>query len=454
MLPLEACFSFELYWQFVMLPLEAFRTEGIMITQRPKGTQDWYGSNMHKRTIIEAAARKLCKAYNIKEIITPAFEHTILFQRGVGETTDVVQKEMYTFDDKGNRSITLKPEGTAGAVRAYLENSLFAETQPTKLFYFTQAFRYENPQSGRLRQHHQFGIEFFGSASPLAEVELITLLMEFMKELGLKGAKLHINSIGCHNCRKIYNEALLTYLKKHEEQLCPTCRERMLKNPLRVIDCKVPTCKVIVKDAPRTIEYLDEECGKHFEELKSLLTELNIPFEVDTGIVRGLDYYTKTVFEFVNSEGFTLCGGGRYDNLVHEIDEKQDIPAVGFGFGIERIINELAAEGVELEPEPAVELYVGILGQEAKASAYQLVQRLRSAGVVVETDYMDRSVKAQMKYANKIGAKNTIIIGADEFTKNSANIKNMETGEQREVSLDKITDLFLCNRIMVSKAQI
>jgi histidyl-tRNA synthetase len=414
-----------------------------MITQRPKGTQDWYGSNMHKRTIIEAAARKLCKVYNIKEIITPAFEHTILFQRGVGETTDVVQKEMYTFDDKGNRSITLKPEGTAGAVRAYLENSLFAETQPTKLFYFTQAFRYENPQSGRLRQHHQFGIEFFGSASPLAEVELITLLMELMKELGLKGAKLHINSIGCHNCRKIYNEALLTYLKQHEDKLCPTCRERMLKNPLRVIDCKVPTCKVIVKDAPRTIEYLDEECGKHFEELKSLLTELNIPFEVDTGIVRGLDYYTKTVFEFVNSEGFTLCGGGRYDNLVHEIDEKQDIPAVGFGFGIERIINELAAEGVELEPEPAVELYVGILGQEAKASAYQLVQKLRCAGVVVETDYMNRSVKAQMKYANKIGAKNTIIIGADELTKNSANIKNMETGEQREVSLDKITDLFM-----------
>jgi histidyl-tRNA synthetase len=414
-----------------------------MITQRPKGTQDWYGSNMHKRTIIEGIARKLCKVYNIKEVITPAFEHTILFQRGVGETTDVVQKEMYTFDDKGNRSITLKPEGTAGTARCYLENGLFAESQPTKLFYFTQAFRYENPQSGRLRQHHQFGIEFFGSASPLAEVELISLLTEFMKELGMKGAKLHINSIGCSNCRKTYNEALLDYLKAHEGELCPTCRERMLKNPLRVIDCKVPSCKVIVKDAPRTVEYLDEECKNHFEELKRLLTELSIPFEVDTGIVRGLDYYTKTVFEFVNAEGFTLCGGGGYDNLIHEIDEKQNIPAVGFGFGIERIINELAAEGVELEPEPAVDLYVGILGQEAKASAFMLVQKLRAAGVIVETDYMDRSVKAQMKYANKIGAKHTVIIGADELANNRANVKNMETGEQVEVTLDKIADLFV-----------
>ncbi len=414
-----------------------------MITQRPKGTQDWYGSNMHKRTVIEEIARRICKAYNMKEIITPAFEHTVLFQRGVGETTDVVQKEMYTFDDKGNRSITLKPEGTAGAVRAYLENGLYGESQPIKLFYFTQAFRYENPQSGRLRQHHQFGIEFLGSASPLAEVELISLLTEFMKELGMKGANLHINSIGCGNCRKTYNEALLAYLKQHEEQLCPTCRERMQKNPLRVIDCKVPSCKVIVKDAPRTIEYLDEECRTHFEELKELLDKVGIPYEVDTGIVRGLDYYTKTVFEFVNEEGFTLCGGGRYDNLVHEIDEKQNIPAVGFGFGIERIINELAAEGVELAPEPEVELYVGILGKECRASAFSLVQQLRGEGIIVETDYMDRSVKAQMKYANKIGAKNTVIIGADELAGNKASVKNMQTGEQTQVDLDRFAEYFL-----------
>lgn len=414
-----------------------------MITQRPKGTQDWYGSNMHKRTVIEALARQLCKVYNIKEVITPVFEHTVLFQRSVGETTDVVQKEMYTFEDKGNRSITLKPEGTAGAIRAYLENNMYAQSGPAKLFYVTPAFRYEQPQSGRLRQHHQFGVEFVGSKSPLAEVELITLISTLIKEIGLNDAKLHINSIGCSNCRKTYNDALLSYLKEHEDKLCSTCRERMQKNPLRVIDCKVPTCKEIVKNAPRTIEYLDEECKEHFNELQSLLKELNIPYEIDTGIVRGLDYYTKTVFEFVNSEGFTLCGGGRYDNLVHEIDEKQDIPSVGFGMGIERIIYFLEKEGVELEAEPAIEVYVGILGKEAKAAAYKLVNVLRKAGVVAETDYMDRSVKAQMKYANKIGAKNTVILGADELGKNSANIKNMDNGEQTEVALDQITDYFI-----------
>lgn len=416
-----------------------------MITQRPKGTLDWYGEDMYKRTLIEELARKLCKAYHIKEVITPVFEHTILFQRGVGETTDVVQKEMYTFLDKKNRSITLKPEGTAGAIRAYLENNLYAETQPTKLFYVTPAFRYEQPQSGRLRQHHQFGVEFIGSKSPLAEVELITLITTFIKEIGLKKANLHINSIGCKNCRATYNEALVSYLKKYEDQLCPTCKERMQKNPLRVIDCKEKSCKEIVKDAPRTIEYLDEECKNHFEELQSLLTTLNIPFEIDTGIVRGLDYYTKTVFEFVNEDGFTLCGGGRYDGLVHEIDEKQDIPSVGFGMGIERILYFLEKEEVMLPPEETVSLYVGILGAEAKAAAFELVTKLRNAGVITETDYMDRSVKAQMKYANKIGAKNTVILGADELANGVARVKNMESGEQTELSLDEIADFILKN---------
>lgn len=414
-----------------------------MITQRPKGTQDWYGENMHKRTVIEAMARKLCRAYHIKEVITPVFEHTVLFQRGVGETTDVVQKEMYTFEDKGGRSITLKPEGTAGAIRAYLENNMYAQSGPEKLFYVTPAFRYEQPQSGRLRQHHQFGVEFVGSKSPLAEVELISLVTELIAALGLKDAKLHINSIGCKNCRKTYNEALMAYLKKHEDALCPTCRERMLKNPLRVIDCKVDACREIVKDAPRTIDYLDDECREHFEELKSLLEALNIPYEIDTGIVRGLDYYTKTVFEFVNSEGFTLCGGGRYDNLVHEIDDKQDIPSVGFGMGIERILYFLEKEGVSLEPEPAVELYVGILGKEARAKAYKLVDDLRKHGIVVETDYMDRSAKAQMKYANKIGAKYTAMIGSNELEAGEVRLKNMEDGQQQTVSLDKLADCFL-----------
>lgn len=413
-----------------------------MITQRPKGTQDWYGENMHKREIIEEKARRICRAYNIKQVMTPVFEHTVLFSRGVGETTDVVQKEMYTFDDKGGRSISLKPEGTAGAIRAYLENSMYAESQPTKLFYFTPAFRYEQPGSGRLRQHHQFGIEFVGAKSPLVEVELITLLTRFIADLGLKDAKLHINSIGCANCRKTYNGVLMEYLEAHRDALCPTCHERMEKNPLRVIDCKVPACKEIVGDAPRTVDYLDEECEEHFSQLKSMLDALGIDYEVDTGIVRGLDYYTKTVFEFVNSEGFTLCGGGRYDNLVKEIDGKQDIPSVGFGMGIERILYFLEKEGVELEPEEKPTLYVGILGEDARAQAYGIVTRLREAGVIVETDYMERSVKAQMKYANKIGAVNTIIIGSDELEKGVVTVKNMDNHEQTEVKLAEIVEYF------------
>lgn len=412
-----------------------------MITQAPRGVQDWYGEEMRKRAIVEKKAREIAATYHMTEIITPMFEHTVLFQRGVGETTDVVQKEMYTFEDKGGRSITLKPEGTAGVMRAYLEHNMYAQPAPAKLYYVTQAFRYEKPQSGRLRQHHQFGVEFVGSSSPLAEVELITLITELIAKLGLSDAKLHINSIGCKNCRKTYNDALLAYLREHESELCPTCRERMQKNPLRVIDCKVDACKKIVEHAPRTIDYLDDECRTHFEELKALLDEMQIQYTVDTGIVRGLDYYTKTVFEFVDSNGFTLCGGGRYDGLIHEIDEKQDIPSVGFGMGIERILYFMDKEGVEFPPADPVALYVGILGKEARGRAYRLVDSLRRQGFIVETDYMDRSVKAQMKYANKLGAKKTVIIGSQELEENKARIKDMETGEQVEVALDEIAEL-------------
>lgn len=413
-----------------------------MITQAPRGVQDWYGEEMRKRAIVEKTAREIAKTYHMSEIITPMFEHTVLFQRGVGETTDVVQKEMYTFEDKSGRSITLKPEGTAGVMRAYLEHNMYAQPAPTKLFYVTQAFRYEKPQSGRLRQHHQFGVEFVGSKSPLAEVELIMLITELIGKLGLTDAKLHLNSIGCRNCRRTYNDALLAYLKEHEDGLCPTCRERMQKNPLRVIDCKVDTCKEIVAGAPRTIEYLDEECRTHFEELCGLLDEMGIEYTIDTGIVRGLDYYTKTVFEFVDSDGFTLCGGGRYDGLIHEIDEKQDIPSVGFGMGIERILYFMEKEGVEFEPEEPVALYVGILGREARARAYRIVDGLRRQGIIVETDYMDRSAKAQMKYANKLGAQKTVIIGTQELENNRANVRDMETGEQVETALDEIAALF------------
>lgn len=414
-----------------------------MITQAPRGVQDWYGEAMHKRRIVETIARELAKAYNMHEIITPMFEHTVLFQRGVGETTDVVQKEMYTFLDKGDRSITLKPEGTAGTIRAYLEHNMYAEPAPKKLYYVTQAFRYEKPQSGRLRQHHQFGVEMIGSKSPLAELELISFISELLERVGLKGAKLHINSIGCPSCRKIYNAALLKFLEEKKDELCPLCRERMQKNPLRVLDCKEEKCKAIVKESPRTVDYLDEECKEHFETLKSLLDELGIDYVVDTDIVRGLDYYTKTVFEFINQDGFTLCGGGRYDGLVKEIDGKQDIPAVGFGMGIERILLFMENEGVKLPAEESVQLYVGVLGNEARGAAYKLVNELRKKGIIVETDYMDRSVKAQMKYANKISAKMSVIIGSDELEKNMADVKNMETGESVSVEFDKLFDFIV-----------
>ena len=408
-----------------------------MITQAPRGTADWYGDAMAKRERIEEICKRIAASYNIRQIATPVFEHTVLFQRGVGETTDVVQKEMYTFEDRGGRSITLKPEGTAGAVRAYLEHSMFAESGLTKLFYITPAFRYEKPQSGRLRQHHQFGVEYIGSESPLVEVELISLVSRIVKELGLSDIEVHINSIGCANCRKEYNKALLAYLGEHKDKRCKTCLERMERNPLRVIDCKEEGCKEIVANAPKTIDYLDEECRTHFEQLQSLLESLGIPYQIDTGIVRGLDYYTKTVFEFVNKDGFTLCGGGRYDNLVHEIDGKQDIPAAGFGMGLERILYFLELEGVDLGGVNPPDLYLGFMGG-VKARAFQIIDALRKQGISVETDYLDRSIKAQMKYANKINAPYVVILGEDEIASGKVKVKNMADGSEVETSVDNI----------------
>ncbi|MBE6017392.1 MAG: histidine--tRNA ligase [Lachnospiraceae bacterium] len=411
-----------------------------MITQAPRGTADWYGDDMHRREVIEQICKETADLYNIKQIMTPEFEHTVLFQRGVGETTDVVQKEMYTFEDKGGRSITLKPEGTAGAIRAYLEHSMYAESGVTKVFYITPAFRYEKPQSGRLRQHHQFGVELIGSKSPLIEAELISLVSTIIKKLGLKDIEVHINSIGCPVCRKEYNKALLEYLNLHRDGLCETCKTRMEKNPLRVIDCKEPGCKTIVKDAPRTIDYLCEECRTHFEELQSILKGIGISYSIDTGIVRGLDYYTKTVFEFVNKDGFTLCGGGRYDNLVHEIDGKLDIPSAGFGMGIERIIYFLNLQGVDLGGVVPPQLYVGMMG-DVKTEAFKLITSLRDAGISVETDYLDRSVKAQMKYANKIHAGHVVIIGEDEIASGRVNVKNMDDGTQTECAMGEIASV-------------
>ncbi|MBR3402581.1 MAG: histidine--tRNA ligase [Parasporobacterium sp.] len=411
-----------------------------MITQAPRGTQDWYGKDMYRRELIEKICFETAKRYHIHQIHTPMFEHTVLFARGVGETTDVVQKEMYTFEDKGGRSITLKPEGTAGVIRAYLEHSMFAEPGVSKLCYVTPAFRYEKPQSGRLRQHHQFGVEYIGSDSPLIEVELISLVTDIIGKLGLKDMEVHISSIGCSNCRKEYNKALLAYLNEHRDGLCKTCRERMERNPLRVIDCKNEECKKIVADAPRTIDYLDDECRNHFEELKKLLDDMGIKYQVDTGIVRGLDYYTRTVFEFVNKDGFTLCGGGRYNNLVKEIDGKQDIPAAGFGLGLERILYFLDLQKVDLGEEPAPDLYFGIIG-DIKSEGYKIVKALRDKGLTVETDYLDRSVKAQMKYANKIGARYTVILGGDELARGTVKVKNMADSSEQETPIDQIAEV-------------
>ena len=413
-----------------------------MITQAPRGTADWFGKEMYQREIIEKVCFDLAEKYNIHQIQTPMFEHTVLFSRGVGETTDVVQKEMYTFEDKGKRSITLKPEGTAGVIRAYLEHSMYAEGGVKKLCYVTPAFRYEKPQSGRLRQHHQFGVEYIGSESPLVEAELISLVLDITGKLGLSDLEVHINSIGCSNCRKEYNKALLAYLNDHRENLCPTCRERMERNPLRVIDCKNDECKKIVADAPRTIDHLDDECRDHFEKLQELLKGLGISYKIDTGIVRGLDYYTKTVFEFVNKDGFTLCGGGRYDNLVKEIDGKQDIPAAGFGMGLERVMYFLGLENIDLgDPEPPT-LYLGIIG-DAKVQGFRLIKELRDKGVSVETDYLDRSVKAQMKYANKTGAKYCIILGDDEISSGQVKIKNMMDGSETTAGIPEIAEKIL-----------
>lgn len=413
-----------------------------MITQAPRGTADWFGEDMYRREVIEGICFEIAHRYNIHQIQTPMFEHTVLFARGVGETTDVVQKEMYTFEDKAGRSITLKPEGTAGVIRAYLEHSMYADPGITKLCYVTPAFRYEKPQSGRLRQHHQFGVEYIGTESPLAEAELISLVSEVIEKLGLRDMEVHINSIGCSECRKEYNKALLAYLNEHRDGLCKTCKERMEKNPLRVLDCKNEECRQIVADAPRTIDYLDDGCKDHFEELKDLLAGLGIPFKVDTGIVRGLDYYTKTVFEFVDKDGFTLCGGGRYDKLVNEIDGKQDIPAAGFGMGLERVIYFLDQQGISLGHSPRVKLYLGIT-PDVKAEGYKIVQSLRKQGISVETDYLDKSIKAQMKYANKLGAEYTAILGANELKSGMVKVKNMDDGSEKEVSINCISDILV-----------
>lgn len=411
-----------------------------MITQAPRGTYDLYGVQAAKWRMIEEEIYRLMKEFCYSEIRTPIFEHTELFQRGVGDTTDIVQKEMYTFEDKGKRSITLKPEGTAGAARAYLEHKMFADPQPTKLFYITPCFRYEKPQAGRDRQFTQFGVELYGSESPMADAEVISLAYELLRRLGITNVTLHINSLGCQECRPKYNQKLKEYFASYKDCLCETCQGRLERNPLRILDCKSPECHKIVEGAPSVLDSLDDDCKAHFAEVQRILTALGIPYVVDPGIVRGLDYYTRTVFEFVCEEigtQGTVCAGGRYDNLIAELGG-DPTPAVGFAAGIGRMLMAMEASHGELVPEKKMDLYVGSRGEAAAVQAAVLVYRLRQAGVRAEADLAGRSVKAQMKYANKIGARYTMILGEDELAEGQAALKNMETGESEKVAFAEI----------------
>ncbi|HSP47701.1 MAG TPA: histidine--tRNA ligase [Clostridiaceae bacterium] len=404
-----------------------------MAIQAPKGTKDMLPQDAYKWHFIENKFRNLTEEYGFREIRTPIFESTELFLRGVGETTDVVQKEMYTFNDKGGRSITLKAEGTAPAVRAFIESSLYADVQPTKLYYFTPVFRYENVQKGRLRQHHQFGIEVFGAQNPSVDAEVISLAMRAFSEFGIKGLRLKINSIGHPECRTAYNKTLKDYLEPKYEGLCSTCKERYEKNPMRIIDCKVKSCQELIKDAPLILDHICEECSDHFEGLKKYLTAMGIDYVVDPKIVRGLDYYSKTVFEIVNDE-ITVCGGGRYDYLIEGIGGPK-MPAVGFGLGLERLLLTLESEGIAIEEPERFDLFICTMGEEASQKAAGLAYGLRKLGVKVDTDHMGKSLKAQMKYADKLNAKFTMIIGENELTENEVVLKNMRNREQVKVNL-------------------
>lgn len=409
--------------------------------QLVKGTKDIYGAEVKAWQTIEGKMRRLCETCGIGEIRTPAFEFTELFVRGVGETTDIVQKEMYTFTDDGDRSLTLRPEGTAGVVRAYIEHGMYNNAQPTKLYYISPTFRCENTQAGRQRQFHQFGVEMLGSYSAAQDAEAISVAAALLEEMGVKGVELRINSLGCPECRARYNKKLREFIGSNLERLCPTCKERFEKNPLRVLDCKEESCQAVIADAPSVLDCLDEECTAHFQKVQDILTEMGIPFVVDPKIVRGLDYYTRTVFEFV-SDGLTVCGGGRYDNLVEECGGKPT-GAVGFGLGIERLVMILEKQNGALEEVPERDVYIGSMGEKGLIRAQGITLALRKAGVRAECDTVERSVKAQMKYANKIGAKYSVILGDSELESGQVELKEMETGEKETVSLAELAEVLL-----------
>lgn len=415
-----------------------------LITKAIKGTKDVLPKDVHKNQYIEATALDIASKFGYKEIRTPVFEHTELFQRGVGDTTDVVQKEMYTFDDKGGRSITLRPEGTAGAVRSYLENGLCNEALPQKVCYLISCYRYEKPQAGRLREFHQFGVECFGSASPLADAEIIALAKSLFDTLGVKDLNLEINSIGCPTCRAEYHKALKKYFSSRKDELCDTCKSRLDRNPMRILDCKSPICHEIAEGAPVVIDYLCDECKEHFENVQKYLKAQNIEYTINPQIVRGLDYYTKTVFEFVsNSIGTqgTVCGGGRYDGLVEELGG-QHTPSLGFAMGIERLMLLMEAQGCEFPEAEKPDLFIVALGEKATLKAVEIAKDMREEGFSALLDLNQRSVRAQMKYADKLGAKFNVVIGDNEVEAKTAKLKNMQTGEETEINLDTFVSGF------------
>ena len=415
-----------------------------LITKAIKGTKDVLPKDVHKNQYIEATALDIASKFGYKEIRTPVFEHTELFQRGVGDTTDVVQKEMYTFDDKGGRSITLRPEGTAGAVRSYLENGLCNEALPQKVCYLTSCYRYEKPQAGRLREFHQFGVECFGSASPLADAEIIALAKSLFDTLGVKDLSLEINSIGCPTCRAEYHKALKEYFSSRKDELCNTCKSRLDRNPMRILDCKSPICHEIAEGAPVVIDYLCDECKEHFENVQKYLKAQNIEYTINPQIVRGLDYYTKTVFEFVsNSIGAqgTVCGGGRYDGLVEELGG-QHTPSLGCAIGIERLMLLMEAQGCEFPEAEKPDLFIVALGEKATLKAVEIAKDMREEGFSALLDLNQRSVRAQMKYADKLGAKFNVVIGDNEVEAKTAKLKNMQTGEETEINLDTFVSGF------------
>ena len=411
----------------------------------PKRTKDVTPSEAFKWHFVEDTIKERADIYGYREIRTPTFEYTELFQRGVGDTTDVVQKEMYTFTDKGGRSLTLKPEGTAGAVRSFVEHGLYNSVLPLKAYYFTPVFRYERPQAGRYREHHQFGAEVFGATEPTMDAELIAFALDIISSFGINELSLCINSIGCPKCRAAYNAALKEYMNSRREELCSTCRDRLEKNPLRILDCKVPSCGEIAANAPVILDYLCDDCREHFEKLKQLLDAAGIAYTVDPHIVRGLDYYVRTVFEIIytqpGGDKITVCGGGRYDGLSAQISDVS-VASAGFGMGLERLIMVLENAGILPPDDDNCRVFIASMGQRAETEAFTLAQRLRALGIRAEINHCKRSLKAQMKYADKIRAQSVIVIGDNEVDGDVYTVKDMASGEESVFAKADIASAF------------